>query len=63
MGEPVNVTGLTTINSSFTGESSVGTEVTYTCQGPLSTSEGQVTQVVNCTQDGWRGDVMPCEGW
>ncbi|XP_043201876.1 uncharacterized protein LOC122370388 [Amphibalanus amphitrite] len=61
IGEPVNVTGMTTITSSFTGDRQIGDQVTYTCQAPLTTSAGQQLQTVNCTDQGWLGDVLPCE--
>ncbi|KAF0306628.1 Complement factor H-related protein 4 [Amphibalanus amphitrite] len=61
IGEPVNVTGMTTITSSFTGDRQIGDQVTYTCQAPLTTSAGQQLQTVNCTDQGWVGDVLPCE--
>ena len=62
VGEPANVTGMETISSSFSGDSGVGAQVTYTCEGPLTTAAGDTAQTVNCTQEGWLGDVLPCEG-
>ncbi|XP_037082358.1 complement factor H-related protein 4-like [Pollicipes pollicipes] len=60
-GDPVNVTGLRTIVSDWAGNWSMGNIVTYTCQANLSTAAGQTLQHVNCTQDGWVGDIQPCD--
>ena len=63
VGEPVNVTGMATITSSFTGaETQIGAALIYTCNAPLTTAGGNSTQTVTCTDSGWIGGVLPCDG-
>ena len=53
---------MATISSSFAGDSVIGAQVTYTCSGALRTALGQQLQTASCTESGWTGEVLPCDG-
>ena len=54
---------MATIESDWDGTlRELGTNVTYSCAPGLETTDGSTQQLANCTDLGWMGELLPCDG-